>query len=134
MFDAFGPLIRSQVGVLEHLWHAASELVSVKAVPFKLDEARADLASRRMSYAGEAVSVRRLFNSSKIVKVWPKVGEAAVCPIVDFIDPHLAAELQNPRGCLRPVEDWPKQTPRSRVFFPTIASGSPRCELRMSVA
>lgn len=48
--------------------------------------------------------------------VWPAVGDAAVCSIADLLDPHLATELRNPQGCLRPVEDWPKKTPRSKVF------------------
>lgn len=41
---------------------------------------------------------------------------AAVCPIVNFIDPLLAQELHDPKGCLRPVEGWPAKTPRSVVF------------------
>lgn len=98
------------------MWQVASEFVSVKAVSFSLNTAQAELASRPMSYVGEAVSVRRPIISSKVIGVWPVIGEAAVCPIVDHIDPQLAAELANPRGCLRPVEGWPKQTPRSKVF------------------
>ena len=72
--------------VFEHLWQSAAEL-----------------ASRRMSYAGEVVTVCEDIMCDRVVAVWPKVGKAALCPIVDYIDPHLAAEISDPCGCLRPA-------------------------------
>ena len=69
-----------------------------------------------MSYVGEVVSVRRRLRHELVEPAWPKIGDAAVCPITDYIDSHLAVELQDPRSCLRPMEDWPTQTPKSMVF------------------
>lgn len=102
--------------MLEHLWSVASEFLAVKGEPFSFCEVREELATKRLSYSGEAVSVRRSIVAELVEPVRPVVGEAAVCDITDHIEPHLATELSNPRGCLRPVEDWPKQTPHSVVF------------------
>lgn len=110
------PLSRRQEGMLEYLWQAAAEFLDVPSVPFSFEEQRTELATRRLSYAGEVVSVSASILAELVEPIWPAVGEAAVCCIADLIDPHLATELRDPKGCLRPVEDWPKKTPRSRVF------------------
>ena len=59
VLDSVRPLSRRQVEMLELLWQVASGFVSVKVAPFCLDTVQADLASRRMSYVGDAFSVRR---------------------------------------------------------------------------
>ena len=110
------PLSLRQEDALCHLFACAAEFLDRKATPFDLAQETKDLNSRRIDYAGNTVSVRRRIVCDKVVPVWPKVGEAAVLPIIDYIDPHLAAELQNPRGCLKPVEDWPARTPKSGVY------------------
>lgn len=110
------PLTRRQEAMLEHLWLVAAEFLAVGGEPFSFSEVREELAIKRLSYSGEVVSVRRSIVAELVEPVWPVIGEAAVCDITDHIEPHLAAELLNPRGCLRPVEDWPKQTPHSVGF------------------
>ena len=52
----------------------------------------------------------------KVERIWLEVGQAAVLPICNFIDAHLAADLQNPCSCLKPAEDWPERTPKSKVI------------------
>lgn len=94
--------------MLEHLWHAAMEILDGSSIPSSLQEQKAELATRRLSYAGEVVSVSASIQAELVQPLWPAIGEAAVCCIPDHIDPHLALELRNPEVCLRPVEDWPK--------------------------
>ena len=65
---------------------------------------------------GEVVAVGENIEWQKVVPVWPEVGSAAVVPIVDHIDQHLASALADLRNCLRAVEEWPSRTPRSKVF------------------
>lgn len=109
-------LPRRQDIMLEHLWQCASECLGSPAVPFVLDEQRNDLKSRRVSCDGDMVSTRKMIQHCLVEPTWPTVDEAAVCPIVDFISPHLVSLISSPRGCLRPVENWPSRTPRSCVF------------------
>ena len=59
------------------------EFLEVKSVPFCLADQVAELATRRMSYAGEVVSVSASIEAELVEPVWPKVGEAAVCCIAD---------------------------------------------------
>ena len=100
--------------MLEHLWQVAGEFLSLDPLLFSFSSIKSDLSSRRMSYAGEVVSVRRRLRHELVEPVWPKIGDAAVCPIINFIDPHVAQELEDPRSCLRPMEEWPEQTPKSQ--------------------
>ena len=83
--------------------------------PFDASAERSLLLERKLSYSGELVSVRHELVASKVIPCWPKVGEAAVCPIVDFVDEHLVDDLANPLGCLLPESEWPLEVPRSRV-------------------
>ena len=88
----------------------------MKGVPFEFADQRSDLATRRISYAGDFVCTREQIRCCLVEPMWPVIGQAAVRPIIDHIEPHLAAEISYPQGCLRPVEDWPSQPPRSCVF------------------
>lgn len=51
------PLSRRQEGMLEHLWQVAVDFLDVPGVPFSLEGQQAELATRRLSYAGDVVSV-----------------------------------------------------------------------------
>ena len=114
--DSVRPLSRRQEAVLNHLWQSAAEFLSVPSVPFDLADQRFDLANRRVFYSGDFVCTREKICCNVVVPMWPVIGEAAVRPIIRHIEPHLSAEIASPRACLRPVEDWPTQTPRSCVF------------------
>ena len=59
--------------------------------------------------------MRRQLVATKVAAAWPKVGCAAVCNIMEFIDPHLRDAISEPRRCLIPEADWPTETPRSKV-------------------
>jgi len=75
-----------------------------------------DAKLRKMSYQGEAVSVRRNLEWQKVIPPWPEVGKAAVLPILDSLDPSLRSVYADPHACLLPREEWPKEVHRSRVY------------------
>ncbi len=68
-----------------------------------------------MGYSGKFVSVRRDLDANKVVVAWPKVGEACVCSILNFIDEHLRDDLLDPQRCLLPEVEWPSETPRIKL-------------------
>ena len=72
--------------------------------------------SRKVSYAGDVVSVKRDLIVSKVVPAWPKVGKACVASIREVVDSQLVADLDDPDHCLLPQTEWPKETPRSKVY------------------
>ena len=71
-----------------------------------------ELEERKISYGGGVLSVRRDLIASKVISVWPKIGEACVCPTVGFIDGHLRDFALGPYSCLLPVSEWPGRTRR----------------------
>ena len=109
------PLTVRQKEVLLHLWCVVEGYYSAKPSKCVISELMSELESRRLSYAGNDISVRRELNSAKIEAVWPKIGDAAVCDITNHIDPQLADLLQKPRECLKPEAEWPVRTPMSCV-------------------
>ena len=71
---------------------------------------------RKVSYQGEAVSVRRNLEWQKVIPPWLAVGKAAVHPILDSLDPSLRSVYADPRACLLPREEWPQEVHKSRVY------------------
>ena len=74
------------------------------------------LLEKRLSYTGDMFSVRRDIIAEKVIAAWPKIGEAAVCPIIDFVDEHLPDAVRVPSSCLLPEASWPDEAPRSKVY------------------
>ena len=60
------------------------------------------LTELKFSYGGVAVSVRRELVASKVIPVWPAVGNACVLPIYDMVDNDLQDILLDPDGVLLP--------------------------------
>lgn len=75
--------------------------------PSVLADVQQYINSRRVTYRGDIVSVRRDIKYDSIVSSRPAIGEAAMCDITEHIDQHLAVDLMHPCVCLRPFEDWP---------------------------
>ena len=44
-------------------------------------------------YGGEIVSVRRTLTCDLVLPAWPKLGEACVLPVEDFMIPELRDDL-----------------------------------------
>ena len=112
LFSALSP---AQKAVLSHLLAAAQRSLESESVPFEPTSERALILERELDYAGEQVSVKRDLVVSKVVAAWPSAGEAAVCPILDFVDEHLADDLRDHFRCLLPQVEWPVEVPVSRV-------------------
>ena len=111
----FQPLSSAQKAVLAHLFAAAQRSLETNEVPFEPFAERALLLERKLSSAGEQVSVKLNLVAEKVIAAWPKIGEVAVCPILDFVDEHLADDLRDPFRCLLPQVEWPGEVPVSRV-------------------
>ena len=116
--EAFGPLRSEQHALLHNIWLRAADVAAAPAAAFTFADEITFLRSRRVSYDG-VVSVRRRLVADQVIPAWPAVGEACVCPILEHIDPHLAEQIANPKLCLLPPEDWPSETPVSRVHADT---------------
>ena len=89
------PLSARQVIFLEHMWSVIEEFYGIPPAPFGLAETVRDLSSRRVSYGGEVVSVRRRILCDKVVPVWPPIGQAAedTMPERSVDEVHLGAWL-----------------------------------------
>ena len=85
-------------------------------VPYRWADFYKDLSERRVNYAGEAVSVRRELIAELVVPVWPAVGSACVCDILNFVDPHLVQDLKNPEACLLAPDLWPDVPKASKCY------------------
>ena len=102
--------------LLKRVVGSVSSFLKGDDTSFDLERELRDLVERRQSsYGGEMISVRRSLVASKVVPAWPKVGEAAVCKIIEYIDEDLKSKILNPWECLLPVSEWPTRTPRSKV-------------------
>ena len=101
--------------VLSRLWIAMDSFFSCPPLPFCLKDEQHFLTERRISYGGEPLSVRRPLIADLVVPVWPKIGEACVCPIIDHIDSPLREQVMDPASLLLPESEWPLETPVSKV-------------------
>jgi len=110
------PLDSGQIRTLEHIWTCSLEFVCSKSSSFLLEEEVKNLVERKVSYAGTAVSVKRDLIASRVIPVWPKVGKACVAPFFNFVDSSLQAELLDTDAILLPESEWPKTTPKSKVY------------------
>lgn len=81
--------------------------------PFK--ESQELIGSVRFDYAGEPVHYMEELEAAKVIPCWPKPGEAAVQPAINFVPPEVAEWLSKPESCLLPPAAWPSRPPLSRV-------------------
>lgn len=116
--EPFGPFRLEQHALLYNIWLRAADVVAAPAPAFTLATETSFLKSRRVSYDG-IVSVRCGLVAEKVIPAWPVVGNACVCSILGHIDPYLADLIADPKKCLLPHEDWPSETPVSRVHADT---------------
>ena len=112
---AIGSLGVAHEKMLRHVFSSVSNFLAGTFPDFDLKSCSKNLLERKRGYGGEVVSVRRELVASRVIPVWPKVGEACVCDITDFIDEDLKAQMLNLAECLLPEAEWPSQTPHSKV-------------------
>ncbi len=113
--EPFKALSLAQVRSLDHFLQACVMFSSVESPAFDLEVERKEVVARRMGYGGDGASVRRNLTASKVIAAWLHVGQASVCPIVDYIDEHLQDFILDPSKCLLPEAEWPTTTHRSKV-------------------
>ena len=104
-----------QKGMIKHFVAAAERFKSLPSNAINFGEVAQDLRERRVDYNGNIVSVRRDLSAAKVIPAWPAVGLAATCPVERLLKGELLDDLEDPQRCLRPVSEWPTETPVSRV-------------------
>ena len=112
---SLGPLLPAQQEFLRRISHSVN-FSDFSDDPFSFKAAAAECTSRKISYSGDMVSVKRDLIADKVIPAWPKVGKACVVSMHDVVDSQLAADLENPEHCLLPENEWPSITPRSKVY------------------
>ena len=84
--------------------------------PPKAAEVLSDALGKKFNYCGDAISVRRELVSDKVFPAWPDKDAVGILQLEDFLPEDLRAEVLDPWRCLRPIEEWPQVSHRSRVY------------------
>jgi len=105
-----------QKGMLKHFSEASKRFKSFPTTAVSFEDVSRDLRERKVDYNGNVVSVRRELTADKVIPAWPSIGSAATCPVEKLLKGELLDDLTDPRRCLRPVSEWPSETPSSRVY------------------
>lgn len=95
----------------------ASVMTVVKEAPEvkPLSSMTTQLKQARFDYAGEPVAVMEELEAAKVIPCWPRPGEAAIQPAVNFVPPAMRAMLERRESLMLPQEQWPDSPPISRV-------------------
>ena len=105
----------AQCKSLVHIYSCCERALKADPVTFELFKEIRRLSERKASYGGAVVSVKRDLVADKVIPAWPKVGNAAVLPILEMVDEELRDELLDPDGILLPESEWPSSNPKSKV-------------------
>ena len=73
------------------------------------------LATRKMSYEGEAVAKAEDLTLEQIAPALPPKGLAGSVDALDLCTPAIKEQLLDPSLSVVPVEQWPERFPKSRV-------------------
>ena len=84
-----------------------------KLPPFR--EAKRALESKRFDYAGNPIEYMLDLKAELVIPTWPKVGEAGVVNLVDFLEGETRAAVLEPRKWILPVDQQPAKTKKSVV-------------------
>ena len=93
---------------INHLWDSILQFLGIGDESFSLEKMIDELNSKVTSYGGEIVSLRRTLICDLVLPAWPKLGEACVIPVEDFIIPELRDDLLESYRRLFPEDEWPK--------------------------
>eukprot|EP00435_Cladocopium_sp_Y103_P069901 s206_g34.t1 len=108
-------LSSGQEKMLSHIKERATDLASEPKLCPPVSQAELVLGKAKFDYAGEPIMVMEDLEASKVIPVWPKVGEAAVQPVMKFLPPELAEMIEDPKNCLLPSWEWPSKPTQSKV-------------------
>ena len=108
-------LSEGQEMMLSHIKERLSDLAAEEKLCPPVSEADLVLGKARFDYAGEPVMILEDLVAEKVIPVWPKVGEAAIQPVLPYLPDELAEMIEDPKNCLLPTWEWPEKPTRSRV-------------------
>ncbi len=79
-----------------------------RAIP-KIATLVSELDAANNAYSGCVASVRRTLKAEQVIPAWPKLGEAAVCAVVNVVEGALKTDLQDPYQCILPKGNLARQ-------------------------
>ena len=109
------PLTKAQRQMVDHVLERVTDLSKVEKPCVDFEAARAQLVDARFDYCGEPIASLEELCASKVIPVWPKIGEAAVQSVEDYLPPDMKELILDPRKSLLPVWEWPQRPPQSKV-------------------
>ena len=87
-------LSEGQEKMLSHIKERVMDLASEEKLCPKVQESDLVLSKARFDYAGEPVMILEDLVADKVIPVWPKVGEAAIQPVMPYLPPELAEMIE----------------------------------------
>jgi len=108
-------LSEGQEKMLSHIKERVMDLASEEKLCPPVDDADLILSKARFDYAGWPVMILEDLVADKVIPVWPKVGEAAIQPVMPYLPSDLAEMIEDPNNCLLPRWEWPEKPTKSRV-------------------
>ena len=108
-------LSENQKGALREISHVIDKnVLSANQVP-TLAEAKTALQSKRYDYSGNPVEHMLELEASKVILTWPKMGEAGIRCITEFLSGDSLEAMKNPQDWLLPTDKQPEKAKRSVV-------------------
>ena len=108
-------LTSGQEHMVFHLMDRIKDLGSEERSCHPLSEETKNLRPVRYDYGGEPIYPMEDLVASKVILVWPRVGQCAVRPVWITPPQDMIDLLQDPARCLLPKDEWPERPTISRV-------------------
>ena len=108
-------LTKAQRMTVDHLKVSPVDFYEVDKLCPDIDSGHRMLVEAKFDYCGEPVMVMEELEAAKVIPVWPKIGEAAVQKVEDFLTGDLLEAVLNPEQCLLPSWEWPSRAVKSKV-------------------
>ena len=89
-------------------------ILSADRIP-TLVEARASLQSKRYDYSGNPIEHMLDLEADKVIPTWPKVGEAGIRCITEFLSGESLEVMKDPHAWVLPYDKMPEKAKRSNV-------------------
>ena len=89
-------------------------IMSATEVP-TFREAKELLQSKKYDYCGQPVEHMEDLVATKVIPTWPKIGEAGVRCITEFLDGDALEAMKDPWKWVLPYDKQPPRSKRSRV-------------------
>ena len=108
-------LTHNQRAAIRELTDAINEnILSADLMP-SLADAKSSLQSKKYDYSGNPVEYMQDLTAAKVIPTWPKVGDAAIRNIADFLTGEAKEALTDPHKWVLPYDKQPDRTKKSVV-------------------